>query len=167
VSDAITVSEMRAPLRKRVRLIDRLAVKGNSAELEIMELGWRRRVGAPFTTEQGTLLEQRKAVCITLFFAGLEIAIDASRVPFTIGRDASNDLSVASRKASREHARIEWRRNKFVLFDHSTNGTYVTLAGAPEVIVKHESFLLRGHGTFSLGEAVRPKAPGVIGFECR
>ena len=105
---------------------------------------------------------------MTLFVAGREILLDSARPAFTIGRDATNDLSIASRKASRQHARIEWRRDKFVLFDHSTNGTYVTLEGAPEVMVKHETYLLRGRGVFSLGEAAaKTKSSGIIGFECR
>jgi class 3 adenylate cyclase len=167
LSDAITVAGMRPTLRKRARAFDRITIKGKSDEIEIVELGWRRRAGAPSTTEQGELLEQRQSACITLFFGGREIPVDSGVSAFTIGRDASSDLCVTSRKASRQHARIEWRRDKFVLFDHSTNGTYVRLEGSPEVLVKHESFLLRGRGIFSLGEAAKPKAQGTIAFECR
>ena len=168
LSDAGTVAGMRAVLRRRARTIGRLAVKGKRAEMEIMELGWRRRHGAPFTTEQATLLERRPSARITLRIAGREIVIDSVRAAFTIGRDASNDLSIASPKASREHARIEWRRDKFVLLDHSTNGTYITLEEAPEVMVKHESYLLRGRGVLSLGEAAKKTKPAnLIAFECR
>ena len=168
LSDADTVASMRAVMRRRARPIDRLAVKGKRAEIEIVELSWRRRPGAPFTTEQSsTLLERRQPARMKLFVAGREIAIDSARAAFTIGRDATNDLSIASRKASREHARIEWRRDKFVLFDHSTNGTYITLEGAAEVMVKHESYLLRGRGALSLGEAAKKSRPsGIITFEC-
>ena len=167
VSDVETVGSMRAVLRRRARPLDRLAVKGKRAEIEIMEINWRRRPGAPFTTEQSAVVARRQAARMRLFFAGREIAIDSARAAFTIGRDATNDLSIASRKASREHARIEWRRDKFVLFDHSTNGTYITLEGAPEVMVKHESYLLRGRGVFSLGEAAKKsKSSGIIAFEC-
>jgi pSer/pThr/pTyr-binding forkhead associated (FHA) protein len=97
---------------------------------------------------------------------GGEIAIDGARASFTIGRDASNDLPIASQKASRQHARIEWRRDKFVLFDHSTNGTYVTLQNVPEVLVKHESILLHGSGVISIGEAAGPNGRGSIEFRC-
>jgi len=168
LSDADAGAEMRAVLRRRARAIDRLAVKGKRVEMEIVELRWQRRPGAPLTTEQATLLERRKSARITLCVAGREIAIESARAAFTIGRDASNDLSIASRKASREHARIEWRRDRFVLLDHSTNGTYITLDDAAEVMVKHESYLLRGRGVISLGEAAKKsKSPNVIAFECR
>jgi class 3 adenylate cyclase len=167
MTDGPTLSAMRATLRRRARELDRRRVKGKSSEIEIVEIGWRRRTGDPFTTEQGALLERGGAARIILRTEGREIGVDSGRASFTIGRDASNDLAIASRKASRQHARIEWRRDKFVLFDHSTNGTYVTLAGEPEVVVKHESFLLRGSGVLSIGEAARPRGRGIIEFECR
>jgi class 3 adenylate cyclase len=167
VSDATTVSGMRVALRKRARTIDRRAIKGTSGEIEIIELSWRRRAGAPFTTEQSALLQQRPCARIALFVSGRVIVVDSTSAAFTIGRDASNALRVPSRNASRQHAHIEWRRDKFVLFDHSTNGTYVRLEGEPEMLVKHESFLLRGRGVFCLGEPVKTKSKGVIAFECR
>ena len=64
------------------------------------------------------------------------------------------------------HARIEWRRDKFVLFDHSTNGTYVRVRDEAEVLVKHESYVLRARGVLSLGEPAATSASGRIEFEC-
>jgi adenylate cyclase len=167
ITDGPTAASMRATLRRRAREIDRRRVKGKVAEIDIVELGWRRRVGEPFTTEQGALIERTRTARMLLTVEGQEIGIDSARASFTIGRDASNDLPIASRRASRQHARIEWRRDKFVLFDHSTNGTYVTLEGEDEVMVKHESFLLRGRGLLSIGQSAKPGARGVIEFECR
>ena len=44
----------------------------------------------------------------------------------TIGRDASNDISVNDAEVSRRHARLTFQGGKFVLEDlGSTNGTYV------------------------------------------
>jgi len=56
----------------------------------------------------------------------------------------SCDIVIADRKASREHARIERRRDKFVLVDVSSNGTFVTFQGEAEMAVKREEVLLRG-----------------------
>ena len=167
VSDAITIGGMRLALRKRARVIDRLAVKGKSGEIELMELSWRRRAGAPLTTEQGATPPQRARANLVLFVNGREILVDSAGAAFSIGRDTSNALCVSSRNASRQHAHIEWRRDKFVLVDHSTNGTYLQLEGEPELIVKHERFLLHGRGVFCLGEPASAKCKGVIAFECR
>lgn len=167
ITDGETLNGIRAALRRRAREIDRRRVKGRTGELEIVEIGWRHGSGDPFTTEQGMLLDRNRDAIMVLSFQGREIEVDGAHASFTIGRDETNDLPVPSTKASRQHARIEWRRDKLVLFDHSTNGTYVTLEGEPEVLVKHESFLLHGTGTLSIGEAAQAAGPGLIRFECR
>ncbi len=167
LTDAGSLSAMRVGFRRRARALDRRRVKGKASEIEIVELGWRRRSGEPFTTEQVTLPERAGKARMTLRIDAREVVVDSGRSTFTIGREAVNDLAVASRKASRQHARIEWRRDKFILFDHSTNGTYVVVDGEPEVMVKHESFVLRGHGKLSIGESAAARGRGVIEFECR
>jgi class 3 adenylate cyclase len=167
LTDAGSLAAMRAGFRRRARALDRRRVKGKSSEIELVELGWRRRSGEPFTTEQATLLQGAGKARMLLRADGREVAVDSSRSTFTIGRDAANDLPVVSRKASRQHARIEWRRDKFVLFDHSTNGTYVIVGGEPEILVKHESFVLRGCGKLSIGEPAAARGRGIVEFECR
>ena len=166
LTDAGSLAAMRASYRRRARALDRRRVKGKSSEIELVELGWRRRSGEPFTTEQATLLEGAGKARMMLRTDGREVLVDSARSTFTIGRDAANDLPVVSRKASRQHARIEWRRDKFVLFDHSTNGTYVIVEGEPELLVKHESFVLRGCGKLSIGEPAAVRGRGIVEFEC-
>ena len=51
------------------------------------------------------------------------------------------------------HAHIERRRDKFVLVDHSSNGTYVTMENEPEIALRREEIVLRGHGHVSFGHA--------------
>ena len=118
-------------------------------------------------TEQAAVPEGTGRSRLLLRSGDQELAVDSARTTFTIGRDSANDLPVSSRKASRQHARIEWRRDKFVLFDHSTNGTYVTIEGEPEVLIKHESFVLRGRGLLSIGQSAAERARASIEFECR
>jgi len=166
LADGASLAGMRARYRGRMRRIDRRRVKGRTREIEIVELAWRRAEGEASTTEQATPLERRGDARIVLRCEERELAFDSARGSVTIGRDASNDLPLASRKASRQHARIEWRRDKFMLFDHSTNGTYVRLAGAQPVLVKHESFLLHGHGLLGIGEAPSAGGRGTIAFAC-
>ena len=48
--------------------------------------------------------------------------------------------------------RIERRRDKFVLIDHSSNGTYVTVQGEPEIVLRREELTLRGRGQVSFGQ---------------
>jgi pSer/pThr/pTyr-binding forkhead associated (FHA) protein len=58
------------------------------------------------------------------------------RERMTIGRDEQNDLALASKKVSREHAEIRFERGRWVLEDRgSFNGTFLNAnrlqAGAP------------------------------------
>jgi len=69
-----------------------------------------------------------------------------------MGRDPDHELTVESKLASRNHAEIEYTNGKFVLSDHSTNGTFI-LTGEGETIHLHrETFLLQGNGQISLGQ---------------
>jgi len=85
---------------------------------------------------------------------GREIArkeIDVGEV--TIGRDATCRINLPVLCASRKHARIEFRRDKFVLTDTSTNGTYVRVDAARELVINREDFVLSGSGEISLGHS--------------
>ena len=68
--------------------------------------------------------------------------------------------------ASRLHARIERRRDKFVLIDQSTNGTYVTLEGEKEILLRREELILRGRGHISFGHTYQPEPAEVLRFAC-
>ena len=58
---------------------------------------------------------------------------------------------------------IERRREHFVLVDHSSNGTFVTLEGKPELKVQHEEITLLGHGWIAFGQP-RAEAVQVVEF---
>jgi len=84
---------------------------------------------------------------------GEEKVLDATQGSFSLGRDAASDIIINDRRASRTHARIERRRDKFVLIDQSTNGTYVTFVGEAEFALKREEVILRSKGRISFGHA--------------
>jgi adenylate cyclase len=64
------------------------------------------------------------------------------------------------------HARIERRRDKFVLVDQSSNGTYVTVEGEPEIELRREEMILRGCGHLSFGHAYQDDSGEVLAFSC-
>jgi hypothetical protein len=67
----------------------------------------------------------------------------------------------ADENASRHHCTIERRKDKFVLVDLSTNGTYLTVEGEKEVLLQHEEFVLRKRGSITLGTPLVAAADGV------
>ena len=70
------------------------------------------------------------------------------------------------RKASRLHARIERRRDKFVLVDVSSNGTYCTVNDEPEIMLRREELILRGSGRICFGHAYADDAAESVEFVC-
>ena len=63
-----------------------------------------------------------------------ELIVDERHPNIAIGRAEDNDVVVKGSLISRLHARIEINRNKFVLIDQSTNGTFVQSAGEEECV---------------------------------
>jgi len=63
------------------------------------------------------------------------------------------------------HGKIERRLDKFILTDHSANGTFVTIDGDKEIVLRREEFTLRGHGWIAFGQS-RSGATDVIEFFC-
>lgn len=96
---------------------------------------------------------------LVLRHGGSEFVLEGSRNSACFGRDTTNDIVVGDRRASRNHARIERRRDRFVLIDLSTNGTFVTFEGELEIALKHEEVVLKGKGTISFGHS--HQGPGV------
>ena len=84
----------------------------------------------------------------------------------TLGRDQQNDVVIADKMASRLHARIERRRDKFVLVDQSSNGTYVKIDDEPEMQLRREEMILRGRGRVSFGHAHSSEGEEVLTFSC-
>jgi adenylate cyclase len=67
--------------------------------------------------------------------------------------------------ASRSHGKIERRLDKFVLADHSANGTFVTVDGDQEVVLRREEFTLRGKGWITFGQS-KATATDVLEYHC-
>jgi hypothetical protein len=84
-----------------------------------------------------------------------------------IGRGNNSNLLVPSELASRKHARIVYRKGKFVISDHSTNGTFIKSQNGKEVYIHGEDYPLTGSGFISLGESTALDNDHLIYFSCQ
>lgn len=129
-------------------------LRGKSQAMRILEIMWEpihdvtRALG---TRDISLTKPQGHSQLLRLSVGNKERAFTPQDVPVTIGREAVCTLVIASQFASRVHTHVEYRRDKFVLQDRSTNGTFVTADGGQEVFLKGESLPLSGHGIISLG----------------
>jgi hypothetical protein len=86
---------------------------------------------------------------------------------FTMGRGQDCDIVVSDRLSSRKHAHFVYRKGKFVLIDHSTNGTFVRSNGPTEIcLVEQEQLPLTGSGIIGLGKSTYKEKDQLIYFSC-
>lgn len=81
------------------------------------------------------------------------------------GREEGNDLVIADRRASRHHARIEWRHNHFVLIDTSTNGTFMVDDAGNEVVLRRGEADLPARGRVGFGYSPTEVGAEVVFFD--
>jgi pSer/pThr/pTyr-binding forkhead associated (FHA) protein len=81
-----------------------------------------------------------------------------------MGRDPGSDLVISDPKASRNHARIEKRRDKFFISDQSSNGTYIIFAGEHEIALHREEVMLRGSGHIRFGHSNAEPSGDIVEF---
>jgi adenylate cyclase len=163
ILSAQTAAMLAPVLRARVREIDSLTVKGKLSDIGIFELLWQ-----PSDTDLTALATRpvTPPARIRLRHGVREIVLGEANPVVRLGRDPQNDVVIADRMASRLHARIERRRDKFVLVDQSSNGTYVTIEGEPEIHVRREEIILHGRGQICFGHAHAGDSGEVLAFSC-
>lgn len=152
ITTAETVNALPQLLRQSCRVIDALAVKGKADNVNVCEVIWQE--GAELT-----MMATRMAPAapmdtrLKLQHEGATLLLGPARPTVTLGRDLNSDIAIRDPRASRLHAKIERRRDKFVLIDMSSNGTYATFSGEVEIALKREEVILRGSGRIVFGHA--------------
>lgn len=147
------VEALTQPWKAQTRAIGKLPVKGRHEEIDVYEVLWQPSEEMTYMTDGNSFSWQKRQAQLRLAHSGKEIVLGSGRVFIKLGRDSSSDVVISDRKASRDHARIERRLDKFVLVDVSSNGTFVTFDGGLEVALKHEEVVLHGHGSISFGHS--------------
>jgi len=168
ITTADLITELNADLAEKSRLFDTAKVKGKDEVLKIYQINWEEESKVTkFATSHDIKKISSSTVAVALKFAGEErLYTDTDmKKALSIGRDSSNDIALdAAGYASRSHVDLDFRRGKFVLIDHSTNGTYVRFKGQDDVFIRREELPLMGEGVINLGEAITGDSPGQISF---
>lgn len=165
ITSAITVSKLPRVMRASARSLDVLAVKGKAEDIEVFEIIWQESSEMTMMSGRTQSLPAAQAA-LRLVHRGEEFILDAEHPFVMLGRDAQADIVIQDRMASRAHAKIERRRDKFVFVDQSTNGSYITINGENEIQLRREELLLRGSGRISFGHAYSKDPSEVLEFYC-
>ena len=161
-----TTIELLSPmLQHSSRRIAALSVKGKGDDVEVCEIIWRG--GEELTMAAVSTLPPSKQTRLHLLYGVSELVLELANAGIVLGRDASCQIAIADRMASRQHARIERRRDKFFLIDQSTNGTFVAFVGESEIALRREEVMLRGEGRIAFGRSVSESSDETVGFTLR
>lgn len=174
VGQTLTSAEAAATLpktlRDQTRAIDGLTVRGDQDQaVGVCEVLWSHvgeepsapRPFMPGMPVSPAPVEKR----LRLRLGDQHLILGRDRPTATLGREAHADIVTMDSRASRTHGRIEYRRDKYVLMDQSTNGTYVTFAGETELVLKREEAILSGRGTICFGHSLSEAPADRLEFE--
>ncbi len=166
ITTRATVDQLSPLLRKSSRSIASLSVKGKGDDVEVCEIIWQGEDELT-TMAAASAASALSVATLRLQYGPTELVMDQPNASIVLGRDVGCHIAVSDRMASRHHARIERRRDKFFLVDQSTNGTYVVFTGEAEITLRREEVMLRGAGRIAFGRSVSETSEGTVEFALR
>ena len=167
ITTAATVERLSPEWRASVRQIDVAAIRGQGAEVALYEVLWQTEdVTSMLPAIALTARDQRRNLRLRLRVDDRDYVIDENRPQVVIGRADECDIVVRGNLISRQHARIDFGRNRFMLTDQSTNGTFLRINGQEEAFVRRDSMPIKGEGAIGLGRVPDSDSPQTIRFVC-
>jgi len=166
ITTAATVERLSPEWRASVRQIDVAMLKGQGSEVTLYEALWQTEDVTSMVPAIAMQPRGARTRRLRLMYLDREICLDEARPNVAIGRSEDNDVVIKGNLISRIHARIEINRNKFVLIDQSTNGTFVQTKDGEESFVRRDSLQIKGEGMIGLGRLPEGGSPQTIRFVC-
>jgi adenylate cyclase len=144
------------------RAVQPVSVKGKRDPLELFAVVMNTpNETMVFSLTPALLSELRPAPELEITYRGRVFRLDATHSELTVGRGSECDVVVEEQWASRVHARIYRRTDRFFLADRSANGTFVAHESMSTLFVHREETLLVQAGLIYLGSdpATQPTEP--------
>jgi len=160
ITTSATADMLPPPLRGMTRDLYAINVKGKADEISLCEVIWKRHDEDTTVMVSGRRPSGKRApVVLKLKYRDKEIIRRRDTDSIDVGRDPACGLVIADHMASRQHCTLERRQDKYVIKDHSTNGTYVTMEGDTEQHLLREEVALRKHGWIAFGQPRAQASP--------
>ncbi len=146
-----------------IRLLDCVRLKGKNKPVNIYTVIYDQQEATICTAISPLINSPGKPVSLLISCNDVRHMIyPAEHKLFRLGRDEKNDCVSFSPYASRIHAVIEFERDRFIVTDQSTNGTFVNGSGGNTFFLKRESAPLVGEGIISLGQKPLVHNPALL-----
>lgn len=152
-------------LRKKVRLVTRAEFRGKEGTLDVYQIDWE--VDSTLTTRIGLPKFRKPSEArheLLLRYHQQIMTINEQQKNIVLGRGDACNLVIQSNFASRQHASIDFTFGKFVLTDHSANGTYIRFSDNQVIHLTHQEIMLHGTGMISLGQQFTDSPLDVIEY---
>jgi adenylate cyclase len=147
-----TAEDLGESYKDRLRGLYAITIKGKADDIGLYELLWRYDGATTVILRPKGAAAKPKTVVLRLKYRGKELVRRRDNDSVTLGRDETSGLVIAEDKCSRHHCTIERHGDHFMLKDHSTNGTYVTIGEEDELLLQRAEIPLRKKGWISFGQ---------------
>jgi adenylate cyclase len=154
-------------LRKKIRPIMRTELRGKESTLAIFLVPWEEddtrstRIGMSAFRKPAESLSRHE---LLLRYRQQILTLNEQSKSVLLGRDETCNVVIKDKLASRQHASIEYNFGKFLLTDHSANGTYVRFSDNQIIELNHQQIVLHGAGRISCGQSFSEEPTEVVEF---
>lgn len=151
--------------RSKVRLVSRAEFRGKEETIDVFQVNWE--LDSTVTTRIGLPKFRKPAAArheLLLRFGQQILTVDERHKSVVLGRGDTCSLILQNNFASRQHASIDFSFGKFVVTDHSANGTFICFSDNQVIHLTHQSIMLHGTGSISLGQPFTESPTDVIEY---
>ena len=146
------------------RFVDHAPIKGKKDVIEIYEIIWQESDVTTMATDVGKSQEQQDEVSLEVSYNKTSVVVNQDKSGLMMGRSKACDLPINEQLASRQHVKIELRRDKFFVIDQSTNGTHIKIDGGDESFLRREEMPINANGKISLGKSFKDSPSEIVTF---
>ncbi|WP_054772677.1 adenylate/guanylate cyclase domain-containing protein [Methylogaea oryzae] len=166
MTSSAAVEQFTQFFKDATRNLESFALKGKQDEFAVFELLWSEPENATILAGRNTVASMMASLTaggrLQLSYPNGAFTLDSARPTARFGRSPDSDVVVDDPRASRQHAKIELRRDKFVLVDESSNGTFVRFDERGEILLRREEVVLQGNGCIAFGCSTRDAEGSVV-----
>jgi len=152
-------------LRKKTRSVMRTEFRGKEKSFDVFQIMWEQE--NTITTRIGLTAFRKPAESrheLILRYHMQVVNMDEKLDIIVLGRGEECDVMIRDNFSSRQHARIEYNFGKFLITDHSANGTYIRFSDNQVIQLSHQQIVLHGAGEISCGQPFSDAPSEVVEF---